>query len=816
MHKMKIVFSKYFIYPLFFLTFLVLYCFISQLFIAQNQKLRNLAENNLEEICKENGDLYNHYYKSEEFQVTDKKFGEMNSASQIILDIITDGFSAKYIFKYFWHTGVYVFFVFLLIFIILASIYYSFASCIRCCTDKCCDFFSFECCKNRCFKKTICILVPFVYLIVFILAIFSLFFAVLAINRFSGAICVGGQLVDSLVKGETKDRLPKWAGISIISEILEKLGKLTKMDEALVKDINDNRLNFVSSTQKWYEYLNQSVINHQSDNMSLTSPKMSLNDEEKPINVAPIHSYKWKDIIGQIHTNDEENAMRIYNTLDIIEGSLFPLLGCNADELTVKCNQSTVSKFFFEARDTIKGFEEPVTEIENKVIDPVQNVYDTVNSTVVTIFSVIIFFVILYCIIVELLLSVFCCAKKCKCLSCCIKWFLCFIYYTSIFIVIIGFIFGIVVGVIGDIVKNMTNVVQFITSSENLLDDQPIVVKKSSYLEYLDVCLNGDGDMAAKFGLTESLEDIENITNIADDTEEIIDNTTNPTCPDIDEYIEYLNGLDKSYLNSEYYDVDDGSKFNIEDRIKEINNYVSGKYANESGETCMINETWSTDNKSDEYTYDSTYPTAEVGKKYLLYLYDKILYEKVDFKTRYNDACPTEGHPYTTVSGASEKFGDFLKKIREETLSDKFSKSYKDDLDQLNKLFKEKNKYLHKASELSIKPITDIVQTVSNYQSGVFNLLNCKFVGTNKLILMNVLYDSLGKFLEYFGLCFTLLSLFIFIGIVFILITIKNTKLDEKKISSDIDLETLSDILQGNDVSNDLMNTEKNQELMNY
>ena len=54
MHKMKIIFSKYFIYPLFFLTFLVLYCFISQVFIAQNQKLRNLAESNLEEICKDN------------------------------------------------------------------------------------------------------------------------------------------------------------------------------------------------------------------------------------------------------------------------------------------------------------------------------------------------------------------------------------------------------------------------------------------------------------------------------------------------------------------------------------------------------------------------------------------------------------------------------------------------------------------------------------------------------------------------------------------------------------------------------------------
>ena len=175
------------------------------------------------------------------------------------------------------------------------------------------------------------------------MAIFSLFFAVLAINRFSGAICVGGQLVDSLVKGETKDRL----------------------------------------TKKWYEYLNQSIVNHQSDSMSLTSPKMSLNDEEKLINITPNHSYKWKDIIGQIQTNDEKNAMRITNTLDIIEGSLFPLLGCNADELTVECNESQISEFLFKAKDTIEGFEEPVTEIENKVIDPVQNVYDTVNSTVV-------------------------------------------------------------------------------------------------------------------------------------------------------------------------------------------------------------------------------------------------------------------------------------------------------------------------------------------------------------------------------------------------------------------------------------------------
>ena len=74
----------------------------------------------------------------------------------------------------------------------------------------------------------------------------------------------------------------------------------------------------------------------------------------------------------------------------------------------------------------------------------------------------------------------------------------------------------------------------------------------------------------------------------------------------------------------------------------------------------------------------------------------------------------------------------------------------------------------------------------------IFSFLNCKFIGNNKLIFMNILYSSLGVYLDLFGTFIIIFSLFIFIGIVFILIIIKNNKKDKKDLVKD--LKVLSDI----------------------
>ena len=98
-------------------------------------------------------DLYSYYYEKGQYEIKDHELNELNKQSEIILDYIKEDFDSKYIFQYLGKSGTYIFFLILLILIIILTIYYTIASCIRCCTEKCCDFFSCSCCKNKCFKS---------------------------------------------------------------------------------------------------------------------------------------------------------------------------------------------------------------------------------------------------------------------------------------------------------------------------------------------------------------------------------------------------------------------------------------------------------------------------------------------------------------------------------------------------------------------------------------------------------------------------------------------------------------------------------------
>ena len=827
---MKFVYSKYFIYPVFFLTFLAFYSISSNVFSSRNDKFRLLEEDGLEKFCKENDDIYNYYYKSEKYEITEKDFGKIGGGSQIILDFINENFQTEYIFKYIWHTGKYVFFLVLLIIILLLTIYYSIATCFRCCFECCCNFFNFECCKNKCLKKTSCILIPFIYLIVFVLACISISSAALTVQRFSGTICVGLQLVDTFIEGDRRNVHPKWGGVKIVSTVLGDLGNLTSMNnQELVNNITYNKRNYSEKSKEWIQYLQQSYEKNKDKNFTIKNPKMNPTDtEEEETAISPVHSVNWGPydkpgtILSDIYNYDGENDDQINHVVSIFEKYLYGFLGCNSDEQgnLICTKDSKVSSLLNKGAEIIDQIEEPMSNIKTKITTPVQNIYDQVNSTVMGIFGVVISFVIIYCILIECLLSVFCCTKKCKCVAGCLKWVLCFIYYTSIFIVIIGFVLGIVIGVLGCLVKNMTQVIEYITSTENLNSTKPMIFGENEHLILLDVCLNGDGDMAAKLDLIDSFESVDNITDISDDTEEL-KNETNITSPYIDYYIDYFNNLKQNYLDIPYYNVDeDMSPFNLEERINEINNYVSGEYSENKEDSCLINETWATETTKGGYTYNNEYPDPTHDSRYLIYLYEEELYNKVHFDTRYQSACPTTGHPYTTVSEASTKFSTFFKDIKDKIKSDEFSNSYRDDLDKLNEIFSKKNEYLIKSLDYATYPINRIGNTINKYISGkdnIFSLLNCKFVGENKLILMHVLYTSLGVYLDSFGIVTCLFSLFIFVGIIFILIVIKNSKLDTKGGADNLDLETLDDILKGNDSGEQLLSSNgKTQELMNY
>ena len=826
---MKFIYSKYFIYIVFILSILTLFLSITNIFNHSNEKIRNLSDDTgegLEKICKVNDDIYNYYYKTGEYKFSDEDFGKMNDASNIILDFLTNNFDTKYIFDYIWKTKKYVFFLILLIIIIILTIYYSIASCVRCCTEKCCDFFSFSCCKNVCFKKTICVCIPFIYLIVFVLAVLSIIFGIAVFERFSGSICVAFQLVDTFIEGELRNVLPKWSGVLVVSNILQTLGNITSENYTnLVNDINNNMQDYFKNLEIWNKLLESSHLHNTGKNFTVISPKMSKTDTETEVTLSPIHSYIWGPhnkagtVLFDIDKFDAENTERISFVNSIFENFLYSFLGCSRVGNKMECGDVSLARLLYDAGNITKGIQEPLSKIKTKIAEPINNIYQQVNTTIIGIFGVIIFFVILYCILIEILLSIFCCAKSNKCLGSCLKWTLCFIYYTSIFIIIIGFVIGIVVGVIGSVVQDMTKVVEFITSHENLDKENPIIFGKD-YSEYLDVCFNTGGDLAEKLGLKSSFKSIDNIVNITDDTEKLINKTT-LSSPMIDYYLQYMNNFSVRYLDYQYYNVGDNNKtlFNITERLKEINNYVSGEYATTKEDACLINETWATLKEKSGYEYDDTYPEPSDSSRYLIYLYDKGLYDKVNFANRYDKACPTNGHPYEKVSEASSKFSELFKKIGK-SINENLTKDYIDDLNELNKIFNRKNQYLIKTLNNADKPINNIVKSITGYISGnesAFDLLNCKFVGENKKILMDILYTSLGVYLDYFGVMTVLFSLFLFIGIIFILIVIKNTGMETNRGNNSQYLQSLDDIWKGNNLYDPYLQSNlPTQELMKY
>lgn len=820
---MKFIYTKKFIYTIFFLSFLGLYLII-QSFSLKN-KLRQLKEEDyLEKFCKINKDLYEYYYKDAEYQYDfyGIKYEKIEGGSKEILDIILnyDNFNSSNIFKYFKYTGVYIFFFILLILIILASIYYSFAACVKmCCWDKCFNFFNLSCCKNQRLKKAICIIIPFIYILVLFFALTSTIMVSLAVDKFAGAVCVGFQLVDSVLEGETSRKVPYWAGISIVDEVIKSLGDITsKSIETYANNIFTHQLEYQKKYNEWYQTLDESykrifenIENGTYKGIDILDPKMTGENQEHNKRITPYHIFNWgpydneNSILGEIELTDNENT-DIELILSVIENYIFPLFGCDYDqtENKIKCQENNpLSLLFNQGAEKISSLREPITIIKNEFVEPAKSTYDTVDDYLIQIFIVVGVFVIFYSLVILILLGIFCCTKNVKCLGTFFKWILCFIYYTSILIVILGFIVGIIFGFIGKAAQDAAIVLDYIVSSKNLNSESPIILGKGLHNEYLDVCLNGDGDLLKKFALSSNFEKIENIIEISDDAEELIDNTTNTSSPYIEEEIEYFTHLNETYLNIPYLDTESKDNFNISERIDEINNYVSGRYSQKGDSCSIINENWSKKNEGvDGYIYDSNYPLPDESsnKNLLIYLYEENLYTKAKLETRYNNACPTDGHPYTTVSEASQKFGKLFSDIQSNVLSDEFNKNFKDDLVKLNKIYGEKNMYINALGKALINVINPIVNSFINHhieKGGILSMLNCKFIGENKSLLLYSLNNSLGVYLDAFGIITCLMSLSMFIGVVFILIIVRNTKIQEN--ISTMDIKTLDDILKGDD-----------------
>ena len=805
----KFISSKILISLALLLPFIIIFLINQKNFFSSTLTIRRLVEEDdkdyLKNVCKKYEDLYKYYYEDGDYEITDVDFGEMSDGSNIILDFLSNGYESKYIFKYLWYTNKYTFFLVVFILIVIFSIYYNISSFIVFFSGKCCNFFSFSFCNNKYLRIISCIIAPILYLVVLIIASTSMNYSLASLDRFAGTLCVGFQLVDSLILGETRNKTERWGGIDVVNDILLNLADLTKQNsQEFVNIIYENKNNYDEQVMDWEDKIMESYNKSINKTILIKDPKIG-NREETLINIKPIYAYNWEAILNEINYSGLNLFEKVNVIFDIIEKYLYALLGCEElEDESMHCKEnSEMSQLFEKGANLITYLKDPLRNFRNILVKPIENIYEGINNVLYYFFLIVIIFVGVYCGVIVFILGVFFWSKKFKKerdIRNCIRWNLCHIYFTSLFIVIVGFIVGIGIGFVGNLVQDLTNVIEYISSSENLRSDNPLIFGKSNVTNYLDVCLNGDGNLARELKLVDNFNYINNIINITDESYEVTNETINKTSSVINNYIINIENLIKNYLNIQYIDIDNNTNYNLNQRLTEINKYVSGYYSKEETSCDLINEYWNKIKESDGYIYDNSYPPASPDKNYLIYLYDEDVYDKSHILTdRYINACPTPEHPYETVNEASQIFGKLFYDIKNQILSDKFSKEFIDDLNELNKIYGNKNMYINKALIEIKKFLAKLEGFLHSYATndngnGILNLLNCKFVGENKLILMNVLYTSLGVYLDKYGTLTSIWSMFLFIAIIFVVIIIRNNDNDN------IDSNNLNNLLQGEQI----------------
>jgi len=92
-----------------------------------------------------------------------------------------------------------------------------------------------------------------------------------------------------------------------------------------------------------------------------------------------------------------------------------------------------------------------------------------------------------------------------------------------ILFVIILFLFGGLIIIISTIGKDIFEAISFVLSTRNLLSPSPRIFGDSA--PYLDICINDDGNITDKLGITKDLENIGKLKTTTEELGNIYDTT---------------------------------------------------------------------------------------------------------------------------------------------------------------------------------------------------------------------------------------------------------------------------------------------------
>ena len=693
---------------------------------------------------------------------------------------------------------------------------------IICCFCNCCN-----CCCCCCCKKPGCKIPCFIFTYILYAAVVGVcFYGLTQTNKiFTGLAnteCSILNFFDEILFGEQKKTTPRWAGIQGINSILNEISTVISDMGPSTYETLEEGLEQIHDEEEAFEDILKGAGDEFYDSGNYQDDFYSKDYVGKDLyQVYPEEDKKLDgrcaiDLVYYFGRYDQDQESYVP------EGSL--LYAWNLEYSTVaemaNENLETAKEGFKDIlKDNLEKIQETLQDAQDKFDDlqnPFNDMYDQMASSIYDYAMLIDDYgkvgvklcfgalALINIVLAVFMLLICCCSGKacvnCCCCRCMCKFFTHILWNILALLMIITFLVGSILGLIGRIGGDMMSVISYVVSLENFNSEEPVLINKlGSSNQYLNVCLNGDGNIADQLNISDSIGSFDDIYVAQRKIDEAIENFTSLIDTAIT-YEFYKTALDKriNYDIDENAELDDNADikskiekkiiaFNVADESKllELSTIIKAlnQFINEHGDY-KDKESWSLKNGD---------KTKNCGP------------ENNDDGTIVN---PIQFHPSTCrpidrdwIKNLDESGGDTAKNEKAKGIKNyatlisdmvdmvnNLNADYKDTLDNLRDSYR---KFLG----TFVSVLTDFSRTISSItgifeeyigtnSDQTFSFLNGQFIGKNLKIVLKYLKYSLGKDLYMVGFCLIIVgfSLIFSISSTILTIVIINIDIDQKKV----------------------------------
>ena len=700
----------------------------TEIILFNQNSIRNLLDKSkVSEICSKSESNIQTYFNKSNFDYP-YDINE-NKWANYIIDFIRNEKTEDFIKNY--YKRVLPFLIFIVLPVIL--IFFWFGYCCCCCCPCCC-------CKQK-GKENCCRFFSFLVAlimngIVIVGCVYGLATTKKFVSSMNGTTCVVMKTYFDVIEGDNIQETPNWIGSQNIINVLHQIiNKLDYINE-LINDLSENKEEL---DEEYNEYLDfQKSKENEIKNYNVTNPNVegtNKNDKVKPIYI----------------NNRDEKIKDLNSYLQTIVDSIGELTE-NMEILKDKDNIEKTKSELYDAIDDIKDFVSKFTEREdilNDWLDSQENVNKYSKK------AYYFFFILIAGLaIISLFLSLFLVGQVCFCFP---KLFLHIIWNLNQLLMILIFLLGGILGIIGVLLTDGIDVFNYSISDDNLESNDPILFTGGSARDYINICFNEDGNIIDKLNFNDN-EKIDSLNSAFQSYSNFSNLNSDSISKSFEEFNKYYKDM-KYNLSNMIYDnnkVEDDLKYF--DRFTDNNNKPTYQIEN------PIYDVWRF-NCSNENNCKNIQQYQEIDK---LKDYENCILNK----------------SFTGYSNLKEAADFYL---------DKFYNFYLDCDEQLKNIIEINNEYkikldnISSIAELSLdnaKNITFILNDVFNQyvsnDNNILDILNCRFLKRDKNIILSELDSKFTSNVTKMSTDILTIACAMALGTFFLLIVI-NRYVDDKK-----------------------------------